>query len=98
MAGQNHKINDNIRILTWNIRGFTKKKRELLDLIQDEKPDVVCLQESHIKRNTSPKLTGFTYVPMKHMTNKNRGTDIYVKNDINFLQVSQYCNNAETNR
>jgi len=53
MAGQKHKINDNIRILTGNIRGFNKKKRELLDIIQDVKLDVICLQESYINRNTT---------------------------------------------
>ena len=47
------------KILQWNVRSFNKNKPFILKLISDEKPNIICLQETNCKPNKQIKLPGF---------------------------------------
>jgi len=41
-----------LRILQWNMNGFFNNYHELQLLIREYDPDVLCLQETHLKNNS----------------------------------------------
>ena len=47
------------KILQWNIRSFTKNKPFILKLISEQKPNIICLQETNTKPNEQIKLPGY---------------------------------------
>ena len=47
------------KILQWNIRSFSKNKPFILKLLSDQKPNIICLQETNIKSSKPLKLPGF---------------------------------------
>lgn len=56
-----------MRVITWNVNGIRKRESELLDLVEQQKPDVMCLQE--IKCNPEqlpPSLSGLMGLPDYH--------------------------------
>ena len=44
-----------MKIFTWNVNSIRIRKKQLIKLILDEKPDVICLQETKSKNNDFPK-------------------------------------------
>ena len=72
-----HKLN----ILSWNARGLTAEKNaELQEIIKEEQPQIICIQETHFGLKTKPrKLYGYQYPPETYIRNSQRGgTAIYI--------------------
>jgi len=44
-----------VKILTWNVNGIRAREAQLIELIERERPDVVCLQELKAKREQVPE-------------------------------------------
>ena len=44
-----------MKILTWNVNGIRAREAQLIELIERERPDVVCLQELKAKREQVPE-------------------------------------------
>ncbi|HEX7604771.1 MAG TPA: exodeoxyribonuclease III [Polyangiaceae bacterium] len=50
-----------MKVLTWNVNGVRAREAQLLELLEAEKPDVVCLQELKASiEQLSPALYGLT--------------------------------------
>ena len=47
------------KIVQWNIQGKAKKKQELVDIIAKEKPDVLCIQETMLPKQTNFSLKNY---------------------------------------
>lgn len=51
------------KILFWNCRGVTRRRLELLQLVQEKEIDILLLNETHLSHNQKIKLPNFiTYV------------------------------------
>eukprot|EP00111_Clytia_hemisphaerica_P014760 TCONS_00043508-protein len=78
-----------LKILQLNLNGYKSKKQDLLTLITEQKPDLVCLNETKlIKKET---ITIPNYIPIMNNRIDRRtlksyggGTAILIKNDIAF--------------
>jgi exodeoxyribonuclease-3 len=44
-----------MKIATWNVNGIRARQQQVLELIEAEKPDVLCLQELKAKREQVPE-------------------------------------------
>jgi exodeoxyribonuclease III len=44
-----------MKIITWNVNGIRAREGQLVELIERERPDVVCLQELKAKREQVPE-------------------------------------------
>jgi exodeoxyribonuclease-3 len=44
-----------VKIVTWNVNGIRAREAELVELVERERPDVVCLQELKAKREQVPE-------------------------------------------
>jgi len=51
-----------MKIIQWNINGFNNNLAELQLLLGMEHPDVICLQETHIKNNNVPNLKKMKWI------------------------------------
>jgi exodeoxyribonuclease-3 len=43
-----------VKVITWNVNGIRARQRQVLDLIETERPDIVCLQELKAKSEQVP--------------------------------------------
>ena len=44
-----------VKIVTWNVNGIRAREAQLMELVERERPDVVCLQELKAKREQVPE-------------------------------------------
>ena len=53
---------ENMKIISWNVNGIksTYKNGYLSELVTNEKPDILCIQE--VKTQDIPKLDGYTLI------------------------------------
>ena len=80
-----------IKILQWNINGFSNNLHELQLLIHDNSPDIIALQETH--HNTNPiKINGYVSVVSTSTTGRCSGTAIFFKNNLkhSILNISNF--------
>ena len=80
---------DKFTILQWNIRGFYPQKPYLQKCIDISCPDVICLQETHLKTSNVPSLSNYHYPPIKRDREDRRGGGvmIFVKNTVPYLNI-----------
>ena len=52
-----------------NIRGIAKNKQELVDIIAKEKPDVLCIQETMLSKQTNFNLKNYNGLFKEEHTN-----------------------------
>ena len=52
-------MSNNLRILYWNCRGASKKRLELLELVQRKNIDIILLNETHLNNSQQFKLPNF---------------------------------------
>jgi exodeoxyribonuclease-3 len=53
-----------MRIVTWNVNGIRKREREVLELVAQQRPDVLCLQEIKCSGEQLPAgLSGLVGMP-----------------------------------
>ena len=78
---------DNIIIVQWNMKGFYSQKPYLQKLIDTLSPDVICLQETHLKPKNTPYLAKYHYPPVKKDREDRRGGGvmIYIKKSIQYV-------------
>ena len=84
-----------LKILQLNLNGYKSKKQELSTLIQEQKPDIVCLNETKLIKKESISISG--YIPImnnrldrKTLKSFGGGTAILIRNDIAFDLVRKY--------
>ena len=49
-------------ILQWNCQGIGNKKSELCDIIERKKPDIICIQETMLSKNTQFGIKNYTMI------------------------------------
>lgn len=71
-------------IIQWNCQGARTRKQELLDLIQNEKPVVLAIQETKLQESTTFNLPGYTCYRKEGHFNRtpHGGVAIFVHQDI----------------
>jgi len=70
-------------ILQWNLNGFFKKLDELKIILSETQPEIICLQETNFKYDTTGKLSNYNGYS-KYRTDGVRasgGVTIYVKSE-----------------
>ncbi|XP_025413600.1 uncharacterized protein LOC112685808 [Sipha flava] len=70
-------------LLQWNLNGFFKKLDELKIIITETQPEIICLQETNFKYDTSGKLPNYTGYSKYRTTGARAsgGVTIYVKSE-----------------
>ena len=69
-------------LLYSNIRGFKGKRSSLIDVLNEEKPQVVLLTETLLKTNSGVRIEGYTFFGKARENKSGGGTGILVRNDI----------------
>lgn len=82
------------KIIQWNIRGIKADLDELILLISNQLPDVVCLQETFLKENDTLNIKNYSlYNYINKQTEKNsRGTTIIINNKIAHKEIKLQTN------
>ena len=70
--------------MQWNIRGFKPQRPHLLHAIDIIKPDIICLQETHLKTNHTSTLPGYSHPSARkdRELQSGGGVTIFVHNNI----------------
>ena len=74
--------------MQWNLRGFKSNRLHLLDAIDSIKPDIICLQETHLKQTHMARLPSFQHPPCRfdRKNSKGGGTLISLRVGIPFIE------------
>jgi len=51
-----------MKIIQWNMNGYWNNYSDLQLLCGNQKPDILCIQETHMKRTEIPKLKNYTWI------------------------------------
>uniref|UniRef100_A0A2S2NJB5 Putative RNA-directed DNA polymerase n=1 Tax=Schizaphis graminum TaxID=13262 RepID=A0A2S2NJB5_SCHGA len=85
-------MTSNLKIVHWNANGITRKTNELSAFISTYKPDIILLNETHLKPNLSLKIPNFiTYrndLPLIRGSPAHGGTAILVHRTIVHQQIN----------
>lgn len=78
-----------MKLLQWNINGFSTKKEYLQILTTKSKFDCICLQETNFKLDYCYNLSGYQAVYKNRHNNRRAsgGVVIYVNNDVDISQI-----------
>ena len=76
-------------LLQWNMRGYHSQRPHLQNTIDELNPHIICLQETHLKKQNTTSLTKYHFPPMrKDRTNKKGGgIAIFIHNSIPFIPI-----------
>ena len=82
------------KIIQWNIRGARVNYSELLQLISIYCPTIICLQETHLKNNTTINIKNhYSYNYIKQHTNRLCGrSSIIINNNIPHSEITLNTN------
>ena len=87
-----------MKIFTWNVNSIRIRKKQLIKLISEENPDVICLQETKTTNNDFPK-TDFEklgyYVYLNGMPSYN-GVAILSKFKAEQIGSNDFCNKKDS--
>ena len=78
-------------LMQWNLNGFYNKLIDLKLFVNNEKPNIICLQETNLKPNHNAKIKNYSGFFKERQTNPNRasgGVAILVKTNIKTSQIS----------
>ena len=79
-------------IVSWNPRGITNKKNELIDLVNNKKAFVICTQETKLLKNNNYKFGNFNFIHKAQIINTGEkakgGVGFLVKSGINYSVVN----------
>ena len=79
-----------LQIMQWNCRSIERNLDQLLQFLSIKPCKILSLQSLNIKKEKLPKIKGFFYPPVYNI-DKNTlrvNTAIYIKSDLNYIQVT----------
>jgi len=78
-----------MKILQWNINGIKNNNPDLLLQTKIFLPDIVCLQETHLKINEEPTLKGFEWIHRSSLNSPRAkgGVAIGIRNGIPYKEL-----------
>lgn len=73
-----------MRLVTWNVNSVVPRLPRLFELLADEQPDVVCLQETRVRADAFPhlELLEAGYTAVDHGTSGRNGVAILARRDL----------------
>ena len=79
---------NNFTLLQWNVRGYRPQRPYIQHAIDIIKPQIICIQETHLKPNQTASFTNFNASYRKDREKrKGGGVAIFVKNTINSVPI-----------
>ena len=72
---------EKLRIVYANVRGIKGKITSLKNILEELKPTIVALVETHLKEGQTIKVPGYTYIPKARATGKGGGLGFLIKNE-----------------
>ena len=78
-------------LCSWNCNGINSKILELRDFVIEHSPDIILLQETHLRPGKSFKIPNYIIIRNDFIDPNSpraiRGIAIYIKNNLNYLPV-----------
>ena len=80
--------------MQWNMRGYWAQKLYLEHLIDEIKPHIICIQETHLKPKQSSYLSKYQNPRIRKDRNvrKGVGVAIFIKNSLNYIPINLITN------
>ena len=85
-------------ILQWNAQSILAHGNELKHYIynSNNKPDIICIQESWLKENINYKLNNYSVIRKDRKFTRDGGVCVFVKNNITYkVKENDFVNNVE---
>ncbi len=84
-----------LKFLHLNINGYKSKKQDLKTLISEQKPDIVCLNETKLIKKENIKIKNYTSIMNNRVNRRTEksyggGTAILIREDIAYDQVRKF--------
>ena len=77
-----------VKIVTWNVNGLRSiLRKNFYAFTAQQKPNILCLQETRVDADTCPKIEGFKYIYFNHSTAKKGYAGTAIFSDIEPLSV-----------
>ena len=88
---------DKITISYTNIDGLASKRLELVDYLREKKPDIICIAETKLRKDTIIQTDEYNYniYRKERTTGKGGGVMMMVKKKFNVLEVKYGMENTE---
>ena len=102
---------ESLKIIHWNACSIVRHRAELVNYVnkrsRDERPDIICIQESYLKPNKCFKFNGYNIIRKDREHAMGGGVVILIKHDISCkslelqttiesLAVEVYAENGKT--
>ena len=85
-----------LKIIQWNIRGFISNKANLEILIQEQSPDIVCLQETFLKNKQRSQIKDYNIIRKDRNMQVGGGVLIAVHKKLGYIEI-EVDENLEAN-
>src|SRR4051794_29065731 len=82
-----------LQIVYWNANGLLGKLDELVEFALRLAPDVMLVQETHLRANKSVKIPNYTGYRTDRALGRGGGTAAFVKNQIDHFPVNATVHN-----
>ncbi|GFU13291.1 probable RNA-directed DNA polymerase from transposon X-element [Trichonephila clavipes] len=93
--GQSKRSQQGIRFFSWNANGLKSNLEELKDCIIDYNPDVIGIQETHLRPADRVSIPNYTCHRSDRTTHRGGGTALFVKNSIRHHTILNVSNTFE---
>lgn len=84
-----------LKIVSWNANGIRKKKPETTHFLADHQPDVLLIQETHLKPSDRFTLPNYQIIRQDRLHNRGGGTLIAIHKTISHYEVPNPAENLE---
>ena len=83
-----------LKIIQWNINGLESHLVFLQKLINDEKPCIICIQETNFKNSLSRPIGGYEVIYKNRLNcgSASGGVACYIKDNIYFSEIKLNTN------
>ena len=79
-------IQEELKVIHVNINGIVAKKYKVIEFLNNEKPDILALSETHLKGNDEFSASGYEWVGVNYeqAIRGNRGVGFLIKSGIEY--------------
>lgn len=82
-----------LKVLTWNANSLITKHNELEVLANEEKIDIILVQESKLNKRSPPKISGYSAVNKPN--GRHYGLISYISHKINYTELDVRTTSCE---
>ncbi len=86
-----------MKIISWNLNSIRARTEQLLEILEKETPDFVCLQETKVSNDAFPEeqIKNLNYSIFKNGMASYNGVAILSKHDISNLKTNNFCQKSD---